>query len=206
MLVYFCCLFSSLKIKVCIVHLHPCFDCIKLCAVLLHLSWAIFEKAFKILFDACMSLLVALTHKVDTREENSPATPAGIQTRIFFNHEPALLTTSYPCADSYSMSVPAPVTTVARKRPRSFCQRCRWQVRPKHANTLDPNTSEWADYVAVQAWCGNLSGNELTCKSAGNTQTQSSQLAEPLWTDTGLKSGISVRRLISTLKKGAGGE
>lgn len=81
MLVYFCCLFSSLKIKVCIVHLHPCFDCIKLCAVLLHLSWAIFEKAFKILFDACMSLLVALTHKVDTREENSPATPAGIPTR-----------------------------------------------------------------------------------------------------------------------------
>ena len=29
----------------------------------------------------------------------------------------------------------------------------------------------------------------------------SSQLAEPLWTDPGLKSGISVRKLISTLKK-----
>ena len=27
------------------------------------------------------------------------------------------------------------------------------------------------------------------------------QLAEPLWTDSGLKSGISVRELISTLKK-----
>ena len=35
----------------------------------------------------------------------------------------------------------------------------------------------------------------------GNTQPQSSQLVEPLWTDPGLKSGISVRELISTLKK-----
>ena len=30
------------------------------------------------------------------------------------------------------------------------------------------------------------------------TQPQSPQLAEPLWTDPGLKSGISVRKLIST--------
>ena len=29
------------------------------------------------------------------------------------------------------------VTAVARKRPRSFCQKCRWQVIPKHAYTLD---------------------------------------------------------------------
>ena len=28
-----------------------------------------------------------------------------------------------------------------------------------------------------------------------------SQLTEPLWTDPGLKSGIGVRKLISTLKK-----
>ena len=33
----------------------------------------------------------------------------------------------------------------------------------------------------------------------GNTQNQSSQLAEPLWTDPGIKSGISKRELISTL-------
>ena len=38
-----------------------------------------------------------------------------------------------------------------------------------------------------------LSGNELTCNSSGNTPSQSSQLAEPLWTDPGLKSGISAR-------------
>ena len=39
------------------------------------------------------------------------------------------------------------------------------------------------------------------------TLSQSSQLAEPLWTDPGQKSGISVCELISTLKKkSAGGE
>ena len=87
------------------------------------------------------------------------------------------------------------------KRSRSFCQKCRWQVTPEHAYTLDPSKSEWADYVAVQAECGNLSGNELTRNSSGNTRSQSPQLVEPLWTDPGLKSGISLRELISTLKK-----
>ena len=93
------------------------------------------------------------------------------------------------------------VTAVAHKRPRSFCQKCRRQVTPKHAYTLDPSKSKWADFAAVQAECWNLSGNELTCNWSGNTRLQSSQLAELLWTDPGLKSGISVRKLISTLKK-----
>ena len=93
------------------------------------------------------------------------------------------------------------VTAVARKRPRSFCPKCRWQVTPEHAYSLDPTKSEWADYVAIQALCGNLSGNELTRNSLGNTRSQSSQVAEPLWTDPGLKSGISVRELVSTKKK-----
>ena len=34
------------------------------------------------------------------------------------------------------------VTAVAWKRPRSFCQKCRWQVTPKHAYTLDPPKSD----------------------------------------------------------------
>ena len=59
--------------------------------------------------------------------------------------------------------------------------------------------SEWADYAAVQAECGNLSGNELTRNSSGNTQSQSSQLAGPLWTNPGKKSWLSVRKLISTI-------
>ena len=89
------------------------------------------------------------------------------------------------------------VTAVACKRLRSVCQKCSWQVTPKHACTLDPVTSEWADYAAVQAWCGNLSGNELTHNLSRNIRPESSQLAEPLWTDPGIKSGISVRELIS---------
>ena len=97
------------------------------------------------------------------------------------------------------------VSTVARKRPLSFFQKCRWQVTPKQAFILDPTKSERADYAAVQALSGNLTGNELTRKSSGNTRSQSSQFAEPLWTDPGLKSGISVRELISTRKKAQAG-
>ena len=53
--------------------------------------------------------------------------------------------------------------------------------------------------------------SKLTRNSSGNTQLQSSQLAEPLWTNPGVKSGISVRKLISDekkreKKKSAGGE
>ena len=40
------------------------------------------------------------------------------------------------CADSFSVSVPSRVTAVARKRSRSLCQKCRWQVTAKHACTL----------------------------------------------------------------------
>ena len=39
------------------------------------------------------------------------------------------------------------VTAMARKRPRSFCQRCRWKVTPKHGYTFDPTKSEWAGYA-----------------------------------------------------------
>ena len=75
------------------------------------------------------------------------------------------------------------------------------QVTPRHAYTLDPTKSEWADYAAVQAYCGKLSGNEITRNSSGNTRPQSSQLSEPLWVDLGLKSGNSGRDLLSTEKK-----
>ena len=45
------------------------------------------------------------------------------------------------------------------------------------------------------------SENELTRNLSGNIRPQSSQLAEPLWTDPGIESGISVRELTSTKKK-----
>ena len=40
-------------------------------------------------------------------------------------------------------------------------------------------------------------GSELTCNLSGNAQPQLSQLAEPLWTDPGVKSGISMQDLIA---------
>ena len=54
----------------------------------------------------------------------------------------------------------------------------------EHAYTLDPTKSDWTNN-AVQD-----QGNELTRKSSGNTVPQSTQLAGPLWTDPGIKSGI----------------
>ena len=75
----------------------------------------------------------------------------------------------------------------------------------EHAYTLDPSKSEWADYAAVRAESGSLSGNDLTRNSSGNTRLQSSQFAEPLFTDPGLQSGISLRELISLKKKKSAG-
>ena len=90
------------------------------------------------------------------------------------------------------------VTAVARKRPRSFCQKCKWQVTSKHAYTLYPSKSEWADYASVQAECGNVSANELTLNSSGNTASQLSHLPERLCRKSGL---ISMRKLMSTLNR-----
>ena len=48
---------------------------------------------------------------------------------------------------------------------------------------------------------GTYQGNERTCNLSGNIQPQLSQLTEPLWSDPCIKSGISVRELISTHSK-----
>ena len=72
--------------------------------------------------------------------------------------------------------------------PGHSAKSARWQVTPKHEYTFDPTKSQWADYAAVQAECGNLSGNELTRDSLGKTPSKSSQLAEPLWTDPDLSN------------------
>ena len=68
-------------------------------------------------------------------------------------------------------------------------------------------------HTSLTKWCrsgltvlfrhsvGTYLGNELTRKSPGNIWPQSSQLAETLWTDPGLKNGIVVRELIFNQKK-----
>ena len=80
---------------------------------------------------------------------------------------------------------------MARRRPQSFCQKCRL-----NRSTITPMAQLSRSGLTMP-----LSGNELTRNSSGNIRPQSSQLAGPLWTDPGLKSGITVRKLISTLKK-----
>ena len=86
------------------------------------------------------------------------------------------------------------VTAVARKIPRSFCQKCRWQVRPK------PLTQRSRRGLTMPlSWHSVRTYQETS--SSGNTRSQSSQLTKPLWTDPCLNSGISVRELISTEKK-----
>ena len=89
------------------------------------------------------------------------------------------------------------VTAVARKRPQSFCPKCRWQVTTEHGQTLSAQRSRSGLTMLSGHSVGTYQRNELTRKSSGNTRPQSSQLAEPLWTDPGVKSGISVHELIS---------
>ena len=106
------------------------------------------------------------------------------------------------CADSYSVSVPPPCY-------RSGTQKTPVILREKNADgwlhlyTHTPLTqrSRSGLTIPLSRQCGSLSGNELTRNSSGNTRSQSSQLGEPLRTDPGLKSGISVRELISIKKK-----
>ena len=48
---------------------------------------------------------------------------------------------------------------------------------------------------------GTYQEKKLTRNSSWNTRSQLSQLDEPLWTDPGRRNAISVRDLVSTLKK-----
>ena len=53
------------------------------------------------------------------------------------------------CADSYfGICFNPGVTVVTRKRSRSFCQKCRWQITAKHAYTL----RMWLNFHEV-TWC-----------------------------------------------------
>ena len=100
------------------------------------------------------------------------------------------------------------VTAVARKNPSNAAKSAGGRL---HLNTHTPLTQRIRSGLTMPRsghTVRTYQGNELTRNSSGNTRSQSSQLAEPLWIDPVLKSGISVRELISTLtkeKKGGGG-
>ena len=64
-------------------------------------------------------------------------------------------------------------------------------------------TKTEAEYATMSSThcVGTFQGNELTRNSSGNARPQSSQPAEPLWADSGIKSGNGVGELISTTIK-----
>ena len=70
-------------------------------------------------------------------------------------------------ADSYSVSVPPHVTTVALKRPQSFCKKCRGRL---HLNTYTSLTQRsWSGLTMLSRHgAGTYQGNELICNLSGN--------------------------------------
>ena len=100
--------------------------------------------------DRSKSSLLLSAHKVNPAEESSPAAPAGARTLNLSITSPAFYQQAIPDPRLGVRSTPR-VTVVARKRPQSFCRKCRWQVIPKHAYALKPKKSEWADYAVAQS-------------------------------------------------------
>ena len=83
-----------------------------------------------------------------------------LEKKILPPHQPGfeLATSQSQVWCSYQQAIPALiqcpthpcVTTLACKRPWSFCHKCRWQVTPNHAYNLYPTKLEWVDFATVQ--------------------------------------------------------
>ena len=75
------------------------------------------------------------------------------------------------CANSYAVSVPPCVTTVAHKSPQAFCQMCRWQVTLKPAYTLAHWS--WSELIMLSRHnVGTSQGNELSCNAGARCRGQ----------------------------------
>ena len=83
---------------------------------------------------------------------SNPCRSGGI---IFFS------TVNFLCWFLYRYSFHPRVTAVARKRPRSFCQKCRWQITAIHAYTL----RMWLCMKWHGAW---LYGVHRTCRDGSS--------------------------------------
>ena len=102
------------------------------------------------------------------------------------------------CVDSYSVSVPPPrYRSCTLKTPCHFAKSTGGKL---HLFTHTPLTLRSRRGLSLPSrhGVGTYQGKELTRNSSGNTRPQSSQLAVPLWTDSDVKSGVSVSELIST--------
>ena len=70
-----------------------------------------------------------------------------------------------------------------------------------HLNTHTPLTQRSRSGLTMPLFTHSVGTYQETSSHATRQGTQSSQLTEPLWTDPGIKSGISVHELTSTSKK-----
>ena len=96
-------------------------------------------------------------------------------------------------ADSYSVFVPPPCYRCGtQKTLQSFCQKSGGGLQ---LNTLTPLTQRGLSGLTLlfRHSLETHQGNELACNSSGHPCSQSSQLAEPLWTNPGLKSGTNAQ-------------
>ena len=93
--------------------------------------------------------------KVGLAEEKIPASPTGTRTQHLSMTSPASPPLSQP-RSAISDQCESWTSAVARKRSRSFCQKCRWQVTVKHAYTL----RMWLCMKWHGAW---LDGAPRTC-------------------------------------------
>ena len=78
------------------------------------------------------------------------------------------------CADSFRYPFHPRVTAVARKRSRSFCQKCKWQVTAKHAYTVT--------YVALHEVTWSMAVHRICAETAAVScgTTHASAVSTPL--------------------------
>ena len=103
-----------------------------------------YYSSIVIILSCCLPSRVSLLVRSRTRDRKAASSnPGRSGGRIFFSRSTFLCWLFNRCPFHPR------VAAVALKRPRSFCQKCNWQVTPNHAYTLDSTKSEWAEYVGI---------------------------------------------------------
>ena len=109
------------------------------------------------------TLELGITPLVERRTRNRKAT------RMFFSIVNVL------CWLSFGVRRTPPAAAVAWKIRKSFCQKRRWQVTPKHTYTFDPMRSGLT--ILSRHSVGTTQENQLTCKQGTLGHSRSSSLS-----------------------------
>ena len=92
--------------------------------------------------------------------------PCRSSRRIFFSR------VDFLCRFLFRYPFHPRVTTVARKRSQSFCQKCMWQVTAKHTDTL-------CMWLCMKLYGVHRTCTEMAAVSCGTSQV--SAVSTPLW-------------------------